>query len=165
MSFCKKLFSDDWYAQLYSKLKEKGFEVINMAMPEGCVDIPCDRKIDVPLPPMEWYAIIKNAQGYIGQRMHPMIVAFNNIVPFFIFDHYAYKKGAQQLDSSKIYDLLERADMLTSYWNIQDNKKKELLPSKVVDVIVNYNKEKAQKFVSSYQERYINIMTKITELQ
>lgn len=165
LSFCKKLFSDDWYAQLYSKLKEKGFEVINMAMPEGCVDIPCDRKIDVPLPPMEWYAIIKNAQGYIGQRMHPMIVAFNNIVPFFIFDHYAYKKGAQQLDSSKIYDLLERADMLTSYWNIQDNKKKELLPSKVVDVIVNYNKEKAQKFVSSYQERYINIMTKITELQ
>lgn len=162
LSFCKKLFPDDWYAQLYNQLKEKGFEVINLAMPEGCIDIPCDRKIDVPLPPMDWYAIIKNAQGYIGQRMHPMIVAFNNIVPFFVFDHYAYKKGKDQLDSSKIYDLLERAGMLSSYWNVQS--KEEIAPSKIVDTILTYDKEKAATFVKDYQARYLNMMDKITKI-
>lgn len=162
LSFCKKLFPDEWYDQLYHQLKGKGFEVINFAMPEGCIDIPCDRKIDVSLSPMEWYAIIKNAQGYIGQRMHPMIVAFNNIVPFFVFDHYAYKKGKDQLDSSKIYDLLERADMLSSYWNVQS--KEEIAPSKIVDTILAYDKEKAETFVNDYQVRYLNMMDKITSI-
>ncbi len=162
LSFCKKLFHDEWYHQLYHQLKEKGFEVINFAMPEGCIDIPCDRKIDVPLPPMDWYAIIKHAQGYIGQRMHPMIVAFNNIVPFFVFDHYAYKKGKEQLDSSKIYDLLERAGMLASYWNVQS--KEEIAPRKIVDAILTYDKEKAETFVKDYQAKYLNMMDKITSI-
>lgn len=162
LSFCKKLFHNEWYNQLYHHLKEKGFEIINLAMPEGCIDFPCDRKIDIPLPPMDWYAIIKNAQGYIGQRMHPMIVAFNNIVPFFVFDHYAYKKGKDQFDSSKIYDLLERAGMLSSYWNIQS--KEEIAPSKIVDTILTYDKEKAETFVKDYQARYLNMMDKITKI-
>lgn len=164
LSFCKKLFSDEWYENLYKQIKAKGFEVINLAMPEGCVNIPCDRKIDTPLPPMDWYAIIKNAQGYIGQRMHPMIVAFNNLVPFFIFDHYAYKKGAQQLESSKIYDIVERAGMLSSYWNTQDINKKDLEPASVVNAILAYDKKKAEKFITSYQELYIKTMTNIIDL-
>lgn len=161
LSFCKKLFPDEWYEQLYHQLKEKGLEVINFAMPEGCIEIPCDRKIDVPLPPMDWYSIIKNAQGYIGQRMHPMIVAFNNIVPFFIFDHYAYKKGEQQLESSKIYDLLERADLLSSYYNIKDINKKEVLPSDVINSILNFDKNKVELFIEEYQKKYLRMMSNI----
>ena len=163
-SFCNKLFADQWYENLYKQLKSKGYKIINLAMPEGCIDIPSDRKIDVPLPPMDWYAIIKNSQGYIGQRMHPMIVAFNNIVPFFVFDHYAYKKGAQQLDSSKIYDILERADILSSYCNVKDINRKELLPADVVNAISTFDKNKVENFIKCYQELYINTMTKITEL-
>lgn len=164
LSFCDKLFPDEWYTQLYRQLKENGYDVINLAMPEGCVDIPCDRKIDVPISPMDWYAIIKNAQGYIGQRMHPMIVAFNNIVPFFIFDHYAYKKGEQQLESSKIYDLLERAGLLSSYYNIKDINKKEILPADVVNTILNYDKNKAEEFIKDYQNRYLTMMSNIVEI-
>ena len=164
LSFCDKLFTDEWYSQLYSRLKEKGFDVINLAMPEGCVDIPCDRRIDVPLPPMDWYAIIKNAQGYIGQRMHPMIVAFNNIVPFFIFDHYAYKKGDQQLESSKIYDLLERAGLLSSYYNIKDINKKEIQPADVVSSILDFDKNKVEHFILGYQKRYLAMMDNIVGL-
>lgn len=164
LSFCDKLFPDEWYSQLYRGLKEKGFDVINLAMPEGCVDIPCDRRIDVPLPPMDWYAIIKNAQGYIGQRMHPMIVAFNNIVPFFVFDHYAYKKGDQQLESSKIYDLLERAGLLSSYYNIKDISKKEIQPTDVVSSILDFDKNKVEHFILGYQNRYLAMMDNIVGL-
>ena len=162
VSFCKKIYSNEWYKKLYQQLKSEGYEVINLAMPEGCVDIPCDRKIDIPLSPMEWYAIIKYAQGYIGQRMHPMIVAFNNIVPFFVFDHYAYKKGKDQLVSSKIYDLLERADILSSYWNVLN--KEEIQPERIVDTILRFDKKKVDLFVNAYQERYLNMMDKITKI-
>lgn len=164
LSFCNKLFSEDWYQTLYTQLKSKGYEVINLAMPEGCVEIPSDRKIDVPIPPMDWYAIIKNAQGYIGQRMHPMIVAFNNIVPFFIFDHYAYKKGKQQLESSKIYDIIERADLLSTYWNIKDINKKDIQPTDVISSILNFDKNKVELFIKNYQDKYLAMMSKIVEL-
>lgn len=156
-SFCKPLFSLDWYKALYHHFKGENIQVVNLAMPEGCIDIPCDVKIDVPLSPIDWYNIIKLSSGYIGQRMHPMIVAIHNNVPFFIFDHYVSTN--RQLDSSKIYDLLERSQLLNFYCNIRN--KENISPNYVATTLLAFDKSKTIKFNNHYLERYNDMMQNI----
>ena len=163
LSFCSFIYPGEWYKNLFNLLKDEGFQIINLAMPEGCLDIPCDKIIDVPLSPLDWYALIKHSDGYIGQRMHPMIVALNNIVPFYVFDHYAFKKGNSHLESSKIYDLLERADLLSQYCNIKDSKRFNLVPQDVVSAILTYDKNKVASFVKEYQRLYFDMMSSINK--
>lgn len=43
-----------------------------------------DFSITTPLPPLDWYALIKYAKGYIGENMHPIVVALHNAVPCFV---------------------------------------------------------------------------------
>ena len=93
--------------------------------------------------------------------MHPLIVAFHNLVPFFIFDHYAFKKGDKQLESSKIYDLLERSDCLCNYHNIKSSSIPT--PQNVFNSILNFNIDNAQKFVNTYLSSYHNMMNQILE--
>lgn len=157
LSFCSYIYPKEWFEGLYKKLKDKEFFVVNLAMPEGCVDIPADMKINVPLSPLDWYLLIKNSKGYIGQRMHPMVVALSNIVPFVSFDHYAYKKD---LYSSKIFDLLERANLLDNYVTIGRN---EIEAKDVVSKILQFDKDKAASFVLDYENSYSSLMEKITD--
>ena len=164
LSFCSKLFNNDWFDELYSNLHEHGYTVVNLAMPEGCIDIKSDMKINVPLSPLDWYNIIKFSNGYIGQRMHPMIVALHNSVPITIFDHYAYKKGRNQLQSSKIYDLLERAGLLGAYINVKDIAHNNITPSNVCDRFYSFNKQAASTFLAAYHDKYNTLMTKIISL-
>lgn len=159
ISFCNNIVSENWITQINKLSHEYGFKTVNLAMPEGCLPIKCDYIIDIPISPIDWYNIIKYSSGYIGQRMHPLIVAFHNLVPFYIFDHYAYKKGHRQLESSKIYDLLERADFLNNYYNIKD--KSVPLPSKVIDSLLNIDKDKMQRFVKGYNTLYYEMMNEI----
>lgn len=157
LSFCKHLYPLEWYHELYNQLKKEGFQVVNLAMPEGCIDLPHDIKIDVPLSPTDWYHIIRFSSGYIGQRMHPMIVAIHNNVPFYIFDHYVSKK--QQLESSKIYDLLERSDLLRYYCN---TKQKEIpSPVSVTQNLLSFEKSKTIEFNKYYLSEYNKMMQTI----
>ncbi len=157
LSFCSYVYPKEWFEELYKELKDNKFFVVNLAMPEGCVDIPADMKINVPLSPVDWYLLIKNSKGYIGQRMHPMVVALSNIVPFVSFDHYAYKKD---LCSSKIFDLLERANLLDNYVTIGRN---EIEAKDVVSKILQFDKDKAASFVLDYENSYSSLMEKITD--
>lgn len=160
ISFCNHIYHQTWYNELYSLLKKNNFTVVNLSMPEGLVEVKSDINIKVPIDPIDWYIIIMKSKGYIGQRMHPMIVALSNIVPFFVFDHYAYKKGNKRNDSSKIYDILERANLLECYHDIYS---KNIDTSIVVERIMSFNKQKVEKFVEEYRLKYHKMMVKITE--
>lgn len=155
-SFCKKLYSEEWYESLYNLFKSKGYTIVNLAMPEGCVDINSDIEIDVPLNPLDWYNIIRYSSGYIGQRMHPMIVALHNKVPVYIFDHYVVRSH----DSSKIYDLLERFNMLNHYCNIKSAIVPN--PSDIYDSISNFDKLNLEVNLVEMSRKYkqmINIIS------
>lgn len=154
----KKYFDKEWFNSLYEGFREQGFSVVNLAMPEGCLDIKSDLTINTPLPVQDWYNIIRLSSGYIGQRMHPMIVAMVNNVPVFIFDHYVIR-GTNNLDSSKIYDLLERADMLECYVNL--DKKVDFPTSEIVNIINNFDLTKEYAFVKEYEKKYEELMSLI----
>lgn len=152
LSFCNLLYPSDWYESLYQIFKKNGYLVVNLAMPEGCVEFKADIKIDTPLDPLDWYNIIRFSSGYIGQRMHPMIVALHNLVPVYIFDHYV----VTELESSKIYDLLERFDLKASYYNV----KTKILPNvnEVYNAINNFDVMQLKRHVDTMAEKYLDMM-------
>lgn len=158
-SFCKKLFNDNWFTLFRETANKRGYKLINLAMPEGCIDFNADIKIDTPISTRDWYNIIKYSNGYIGQRMHPMIVAMHNLVPFVIFDHYAFIKGENQLKSSKIYDLLKRAALLDYYFNA--NQVQKISSQNVIDLLLNFDKEKEKKFTYYFLKKYQIMMNMI----
>ncbi len=162
LSFCRKIYDKTWFDSLYELLHKNGYYVINLAMPEGCINIKCDKMIDTPLSPLDWYNIIRYSNGYIGQRMHPMIVALHNKVPIYIFDHYAYKKGGKNLISSKIYDILERAQLLSYYTNLSSSQQPQ--PHDVLSAIMTFNRKQEEIFTQKYSSLYNQFMNNIIKI-
>lgn len=161
-SFCKKIYGDEWFVELRKLANKNGYKLINLAMPEGCADFDSDIRIDVPLSAKDWYNIIRLSKGYIGQRMHPMIVAMHNIVPFVIFDHYAFKKGINQLNSSKIYDLLRRAGLLDYYINL--NQSQIIEAAGVMNKLLGFDRKKEEMFIVDCLNRYQLMMNSIIKI-
>ncbi len=125
LSFSKHYMKADYMSVLIAELKRNGLTPVAFPMPEGLRDFGADKKIKLPLDPLDWFALIKYSRGYIGERMHPIVVALHNNVPFFCFDEYGtYNSlmdrilGRHVLSSSKTYLILERAglaDCMYSY--------------------------------------------------
>ena len=88
-----------------------------------------------------------------------MIVAFHNSVPFYIFDHYLFKKDKPT--SSKIYDILERSDHLSQYSQV--NSTSMVTPDDVVESILNFDKLKARQYADKYLTAYNDMMEDISK--
>lgn len=78
--------------ELKQKFKAVGTECVAFPMPSGLkFQHNFDYEIKVPLSPINWYALIKYASGYVGSNMHPIIVSLHNCVPCFSIDHWGTK--------------------------------------------------------------------------
>lgn len=128
ISFVYNILSDDYINNLIESIEHlTGYYCISFPMPDKLRKFNTNYAIDLPLDPIDWYALIKYSKGYIGERMHPIISCLSNGVPFFCFDQYGTSKTIipriwkQYLPkSSKIYDILKQADLLncmTSYYS------------------------------------------------
>lgn len=164
LSFSKHYMKEDYIHQLAIELNHKGLTPVAFPMPEGLRDFNLNRKISLPLNPLDWFALIKYSSGYIGERMHPIVVALHNNVPFFCFDEYGtYANlldrilGKHILSSSKTYLILRRAELddnMYSYHSKQDY----LLPSSVVQKLLDFNKEQCSVFSDEMQNIYTKSM-------
>lgn len=68
--------------ELNQKLKNHGKECVVFPMPNGVkFQHNFDYQVNVPLSPIDWYALIKYSSGYVGSNMHPIIVSLHNAVP------------------------------------------------------------------------------------
>ena len=124
-SFAKGVVSVQYGQNIGSMLQQHGIESVSLAEPEGLGDIIFPHQVDLPLSPIEWYALIKNADAYIGTRMHPIIVSLHNAVPFFSFDGNGTRDpNTKQFNpqSSKIYDILERAHLEGNTYALRSKK-------------------------------------------
>lgn len=73
-----------------------------------------DKKIDLPLNPIYWYALIKYAQAYIGNNMHPIVISLHNAVPCYSIDNWGTTNfWGKRIDdgSSKVQDILGRYEL------------------------------------------------------
>ena len=147
LSFKRKCTpSEDWTKRFLHYCNEKGISVISLPYPQEENSLKVDINIPLPIGPIEWYNIIRNSVGYVGNNMHPIIISIHNAVPFFSFDYYGYIRlitRKVRLDCSKIYDLCQKSDLLNYYSNIQRRNYQFPDPEIVFERIYNFDKVKA----------------------
>ncbi|MCD4832137.1 MAG: polysaccharide pyruvyl transferase family protein [Anaerohalosphaeraceae bacterium] len=104
---------------LHSDAIAKGYKIIELPVSEGPCGLNFERTIDFPIGPLEWYKIIAQSSGFVGNRFHPVVVALSNNVPFVSIDMYSLrnKKKFRHLPipflkySSKTFDICNKACM------------------------------------------------------
>ena len=158
--------TETWLRQFEELGEKSGYECVALPFPYGmCFDNDLKHQISIPLSPMDWYALIKYSNGYIGHNMHPIVVSLHNAVPFFSFDNYGSVtcRFFRDPSTSKIYHILSEAGFLDNRVSCIDRKYKQPDPECVFKKIESFDFGKAQLFSDSYYSKYENMMTDICD--
>lgn len=154
-----------WLEEFKVHAEQQGLTCVALPFPQGMKFKHClDYEIPSPLLPLDWYALIKYSQGYIGHNMHPIVVSLHNANPFFAFDNYGIKKlnGFYSSDySSKIKHILSLADLEENRISCVNRSFIAPDPKYVLDKVVNFDTNKAQQFSTLYLKKYENMMFNI----
>lgn len=160
ISFSYQFLSDDFVNRIIELIKEQiGVECVSFPMPEKLRKFNTKYAINLPLNPVDWYYLIKYSLGYIGERMHPIVVSLHNSVPFFCFDQYGTNKVIIPRiwkkfipESSKIYDILKKANLTSNmcFYSYINN----ITPEYVVKKFLSFDKEKCLAFAQQRYELY-----------
>ncbi len=169
LSFSKHFATDDYLRSLSAEFSSRGLCPVSFPMPEALRIIPETKHIPLPLSPSDWYALIKHSHAYVGERMHPVVVALHNAVPLFSFDEYGTyrrslfgKKKAFELKSSKTWLVLSEAGLSEHFYSYNSGHSLPT-PATVADSIAKFDKSKCLAFSNLQQQRYENGMKALLE--
>lgn len=156
--------SNKWVKNFESICKKNGYGCIAFPFPYGIVNANVlERRVELPLSPIDWYSLIKYADGYVGHNMHTIVSALHNSVPCFCMDQYGRHILSQFVvkRSSKIYHILNAAGF--PEYRSPSNTIIDLTPSpsKIFDLLMHFDKEKCKKFAENYYKKYQSMMRKI----
>lgn len=169
ISFRTGLCPDDYIQSLADTIEKNGYQPVSLTMPEGSNCGTLNKQISVPISPLDWYALIKYSSGYIGERMHPIIVCLHNAVPFFVFDEYGGNRYNKLIfprpisyneTSSKIYLIVHDASFDNnwySYYFAEERPSAE----KILDLLENFSKSQCEKFALFKYDKYVEGMNNI----
>lgn len=159
-----KSVTAEWSKKFEFYCKGNGYECIGLPFPYGFTPLnQVNHKIDLPLSPIDWYAIIKYASGYVGHNMHSIVSALHNSVPCYSFDQYGVRTLMQWCNdkSSKIWDILNRAGF-ADYRAISGTVINKIpRPSEVLEKLLSFDVEKCKEFSNQYYSQYLDMMSKI----
>ena len=119
-----------------------------------------DYEVPTPLPPADWYALIKYSRGYIGNNMHPIVVSLHNGVPCFSVDNYSNYNfwGRPRHDgASKIEDVL-RQFRLTDNHVVPFGDNTRHLDRKIFDCIKRFPTASVLETSRAMQAKYESMM-------
>lgn len=166
---CRLLHNVEWMDGLKKCFADKGLHCVALPMPTG-IDFEhnFDYAIDSALSPLDWYALIKYANGYVGENMHPIVVCLHNATPCFCFDTYGVLKYARMYcdePSSKIYDIMSNFSLLQNRCNAYSRFWKCPTPREVVDKILSFDVQKcldnSQRKLKEYKQMMNDIETSL----
>jgi polysaccharide pyruvyl transferase WcaK-like protein len=167
ISFSTWYSKESYIRQIADEAGKRGYQPVAFPMPEKLFSAGLVSSIQLPLSPIDWYALISYSAGYIGERMHPIIVCLHNVVPFFCFDEYGiYKKKFGGLikryikSSSKTYHILNNAGLEDCMFSYKENINKPS-PKYVMDRIEQFDKDKCEKFSVLQQKKFDKMMNKV----
>lgn len=158
-----RVVSISWLEEIQSKLNKKGVQCVAFPFPQGVqFNHPFEKEIGLPLSPLDWYYLIKYADAYVGENMHPIVIALHNAVPCYSFDQYGKVKLHYFVNnkSSKVYHILNQFGCLKNRVSIQGRYE---VPSveHVLSCLDTFDKEKVKMVADDYLERYKKMMTDI----
>lgn len=138
--------SEDWFDTFEQLANKAGYSAVALCMQSGIkFKNNLKYKIDIPLAPFDWYALIKYSQGYIGHKMHPIVISLHNANPFFSFDNFGIVRFKYFVNykSSKIFHILNEAGLLKNRCTAlgRFSYKEPAPPEMVLDCILNFDKK------------------------
>ena len=167
ISFCLDQLTDDYINEIIHKVEVRsGYSCVSFPMPRKLKSYHTTYKIELPLPTLDWYYLIKYSQGYIGELMHPIIVSIHNSIPFYCFDQYGTFKTIIPMiwhkrlpESSKIYDVLKQGDFLKNVHSYQS----KFLPStdEIVEKFLSFDRTACGKFANNMEAKYLAAMEEV----
>ena len=162
-----KTVKDVWITGFEKICNENGYACVAFPLPQGLQNNKfLKNKVELPLSPMDWYAIIRYASGYVGNNMHTIVTSLHNEVPLFCFDQYGIKTFNYyvNVNSSKIYDILKRAGFEENRAATATLHDEIPSPSFVFNKLMSFDKEKCKVFAISYYQQYQRMMQQIISL-
>ena len=162
--FDQKYVSVDWLSKFEELASNKGITCVAFPFPQGIkFKHPFKTEINIPLSPLEWYALIKYSQGYIGNNMHPIVVSLHNGIPCFSFDNYGIVKLRVFVNknSSKIFHIMKIFGVLENHKTSSGMFYKTPTPQFVFDKLESYNSENVLKIGNIYLTKYMGMMKNI----
>lgn len=152
--------------ELKSKFKAVGKTCVAFPMPGGIMyKHHFDYEVKVPLSPIDWYALIKYASGYVGSNMHPIIVSLHNAVPCFSIDHWGTKDFFNRTvrdGSSKVEHIMGVFGLINNVRPI-DNGKCDIDSSVIVSAILNFPYEHVKQVALGRYNEYQKMMVEIID--
>lgn len=166
ISFSTWYNNETYISNIAQEINRVGYMPVAFPMPEKLFSAGIANQVDLPLSPIDWYALIKYSSGYIGERMHPIVVCLHNAVPFFCFDEYGvfrksylgvYKKYIKE--SSKIYDILNKAGLTEWMYSYYPHRQYPS-PKSVVSALKSFDTNMCASFSNKYQLYYEEMMNR-----
>ena len=159
VSFYKYFWpNQEWANKLMNAAHEYGIQCVSVPMPQGGKNSNFDIDLELPLDPLDWYSLIKYSNGYVGNNMHPIIVALHNNVPFFSYNIHGrslFNGRIQFLKTSKEYDLLHKYSL--DHYLAPQPYINFISPKKVIEKLVRFDFKQCQ-FASEQQQKDYQIM-------
>ena len=152
--------SRQWLCEMEHKMNARGVQCVALPFPQGIeFHHPFDKQIDLPLSPIDWYALIKHADYYIGENMHPIVISLHNNVPCFSFDHYGILKMRFHVNerSSKIYHIMNRYGVLQNRISIIGHYKEPSVDY-VLDRLDTYDNKQVKAVSDEVLNEYLKMM-------
>lgn len=164
--FCfhsSKTVSVQWLEEMKNKMSKRNVECVAFPFPEGIqFKHPFNKEINLPLSPIDWYALIKYASYYVGENMHPIVICLHNAVPCFSFDHYGIVSNRLFVNekSSKIYHILKTFGCLENRISIKGLYKTPSV-DKVISLLDSFERDAVRKKSEEYMNEYKLMMKEI----
>lgn len=118
------------------------------------------KRIELPLNPIYWYALIKYASAYIGNNMHPIVISLHNAVPCYSIDNWGTTNfWGKRVDdgSSKVQDILDRYGLSANRSAITDGIC-DVTAEEIFRAIDGYDKAKVAEVSNRQYETYSKMM-------
>ena len=155
--------SQKWLKEMQTRMEQRGVECVAFPFPQGIeFNHPFSKKVDIPLSPIDWYALIKYAAYYVGDNMHPIVISLHNAVPCFSFDHYGTVRLRTFVNekSSKIYHILKEFGHSNNRVSIK-GRYREPTVDYVLKQLDLFDVESVRKKAQNHLEVYLNMMKSI----
>lgn len=153
-----------WLDTFQSMVKEKGLGCVKLPYADAPAYGNIQYYVGDQISPLEWYALIKYSEGYVGNNMHPIVTAIANGVPFFSFDNYGIPviNGKETNgESSKIFHILNKAGLLKNRTFVAGKNYDAPSPREVLDGLLNFDCDLENDFSSKYLHEYLEMMDSV----
>jgi hypothetical protein len=163
LSFRTPKIDNVWIREFENLCNKQRYSCVGFPFPEGLVSFGLKSNIQLPLDPLDWYYLIKYSSGYLGERMHPIVVSLHNSVPFYSFDEYGLAdKSDNAKNASKTFDIIKQANFVENHFSYKTMTELPK-PNDVFQKLVSFDTSKCNNFANNQYEKYKSTMNMLLD--